>query len=83
MVMITIELVEALICLLLGGRSLDAVEECMQFGQTPFISLPNILESGSRIPLSKGPSGHYAFHVYPPSAEDDKSIASTSLEENS
>ena len=82
MVMITVELVEASICLLLGGSSLDAAEAVMQFGKTPFVSLPKILGAGTRIPLNKEPSGHYAFYVDPPTPEDDKTIASTSLEED-
>ena len=82
MVMIRTELVKAPICLLLGGSSLDAAEAVMQFGKSPFMTSPKILGDGIRIPLNAGRSGHYAFNVYPPTVEDDKCIASASLEED-
>ena len=83
MVMIKIELVEAPIGLLLGGKSLDAAEAVMKFGKDPFITLPSILDAGTKIPLMTTASGHYVFHVHPPTPEDDKLVASSSLEENS
>ena len=82
-VKVRIELLDAQIGLLLGGSSLDAADAALKCGKLPFITLPNALGDGIKIPLTKKESGHYVFPVYPPTPEDDKKVASSSLEENS
>ena len=66
-----VDIVKAEFPMLLGGKSLDTAEATMTMGSKPYLTLPSILGSGVRIPLRKV-HGHYVFHLYPPTSEDDK-----------
>ena len=73
-VAIRVELVNADIDMLLGLNSLDLAEATMTLGSSPYLTLPNILTPGTRIPLRKY-GGHNVFTLFPPTSEDDKEAA--------
>ena len=73
-VAIRVELVDADIDMLLGLNSLDIAEATMTLGSSSYLTLPNILTLGTRIPLRKY-SGHNVFTLFPPMSEDDKEAA--------
>ena len=73
-VAIRVELVDADIDMLLGLNSLDIAEATMTLGSSPYLTLPNILTPGTRIPPRKY-GGHNVFTLFPPTPEDDKEAA--------
>ena len=80
MIFIKVEIVEADICMLLGGASLDTAEATMTLGAEPILTLPSVLGPGTRIPMEKSKTGHYTFHLFPPTIMDDKEIAEQLME---
>ena len=75
MIFIKVEIVEEDICMLLGGASLDTAEATIMLGVEPILTLPSVLGPGTRIPMEKSKTGHYTFHLFPPTIMDDKEVA--------
>ena len=82
MILVKVEIVDADICMLLGGSSLEIAQATLDLGPNMTLTLPTILGPGTRIPLKKA-AGHYVFYLFPPTTEDDKDAAISMLENKS
>ena len=80
MIFIKVEIVEADICMLFGGSSLDIAEATMTLGAEPTLTLPSVLGPGTRIPMQKSKTGHYTFYLFPPTDVDDRDVAAQMLD---
>jgi len=79
MIMISVELVDADIDMLMGSSSLDIAEATLELGLSPSLTLSKILGPGTKIPIRKE-RGHYVFTVFPPTSQDDQEAATLMLD---
>ena len=79
MILVKVEIVDADICMLLGGNSLEVAQATLDLGPNMMLTLPTILGPGTRVPLRKA-AGHYVFYLFPPTEEDDKDAAMSMLD---